>query len=46
MKRTINSTGRKRIPQERIFIRLRVSQSGGVPSFTLHLGDRSEAAHV
>lgn len=42
MKRTINSTGRKRIPQERISIRLRNAESNSSTSFTLHLADLSD----
>ena len=42
MKRTINSTGRKRIPQDRISIRLVDAGSGGWPSFTLQLADISD----
>ena len=42
MKRTINSTGRKRIPQDRITIRLSHAGSDATPSFNLHLGDISD----
>lgn len=37
MKRTINSTGRKKIPQERIAIRLITPHAGAAPSFNLDL---------
>lgn len=42
MKRTINSTGRKRIPQDRISIRLRRAVAGGPASFSFDLRDISD----
>jgi hypothetical protein len=42
MKRTINSTGRKRIPQDRISIRLVQPNAGGAPNFSFDLRDVSD----